>query len=139
VSERFDVRIEDRGYDAAQGVTVVRVSFKRPGVLERETVKGVAYTAPDDRHRQTKREGTYHAIRHACDYLASDYIDILDEAMLAAVRQGLFEAWGTPLPKEANPLPGQAPYMGPGNPFKTWAGNNTAVGPIGPFSFVTLG
>jgi len=80
VDER-EVTILERWYDASKGVTVVRI---RCGG---RILKGVAFCSPVDEYRQTKREGTYHAITHACEH--ESYI-VEKEALLSAIRQGLF-------------------------------------------------
>jgi hypothetical protein len=157
VTEAFDVRIDERLYDAAKGVTVVRVSYVPSNCRYRVTLKGVAFTSPEDRNQQTKREGTFHAIRHACEYLACDYIDILDEAMLAAVRQGLF-SWDVPPPSGVQMLDSKVARIGtpsvdrrPGtafpewpvtrepNVFQAWPPEKSTLGPLGQFGFVVLG
>ena len=76
-----EVTILERWYDASKGVTVVRI---RCGG---RILKGVAFCSPVDEYRQTKREGTYHAIKHACE--AEEYA-VEQAVILDAIRQGLF-------------------------------------------------
>lgn len=83
-----DVKIETRLYDAANGVTVIRVSYVDHGTDKRRTVKGVAFCAPEDRPNQSKREGTFHAFTHA---LREAPAGVAHEAFLALLRGGYLQ------------------------------------------------
>lgn len=119
-----DVRIEERLYDAARGVTVVRISYELDG--ERLMTKGCAFCSPEDQAVKSKAEGTFHAIRHAAmsggetDY---ERAELFTQALLAAVRGGYFN-FNNPV-TEAAVAPGLHP-----------AYRALICGPVGPSSFV---
>ena len=86
------VKVWDRWYDADKGVTVIRLSWQDSDEGKTKTAKGVAFCSPEDKHKQTKREGTFHALVHA---LREAPAAVAHEAFLACIRQELF-AWDSP-------------------------------------------